>query len=55
VLQVEQQQIVTQHDVIEMLLLDDDDDVKYDGKPAASSVPASTIVTVAPLLFWGEG
>jgi len=45
---VEQQQIVTQHNVIDLSLLDDDDDVEYDGKPAASSLPATTIVTVAP-------
>jgi len=47
---VEQKQIVTQHDVIDLLLLDDDDDVdsEDDGKPVASPVPASTIATVPP-------
>jgi len=45
---VEQKQIVTQHNVIDLSLLDDDVDPEDDGKPAASPVPTSTIVTVAP-------
>ena len=44
---MEQKQIVTQHDVIDLSLLDDDVDIEDDGKPAASPVPAPTVVTVA--------